>query len=242
MKKERSCSGGVFEYVPGSPNLPRRSYKDKLGANSTSSSRLRHHQTVTNTLSQLSELTIFHIPGLDFKVHYESKMVSDEGQSLMYSIDSSGVISRKTSTKKASLYCWATLQSIPEETIISPHILEFLEQTLAPIPAQQFADTGNFIFLLFTADIKKRKYGYFFFLGTFDTMFATDNDDDLFAPYLTPGQYAYTSFPVDVIVYLHVQTSTFRFSCLPVSRVECMLKLPSLDIVFSSKRTDSSNE
>ncbi|XP_025405724.1 uncharacterized protein KIAA1109 isoform X4 [Sipha flava] len=219
MKKERSCSGGVFEYVPGSPNLPRRSYKDKLGANSTSSSRLRHHQTVTNTLSQLSELTIFHIPGLDFKVHYESKMVSDEGQSLMYSIDSSGVISRKTSTKKASLYCWATLQSIPEETIISPHILEFLEQTLAPIPAQQFVDTG-----------------------TFDTMFATDNDDDLFAPYLTPGQYAYTSFPVDVIVYLHVQTSTFRFSCLPVSRVECMLKLPSLDIVFSSKRTDSSNE
>lgn len=142
MKKERSCSGGVFEYVPGSPNLPRRSYKDKLGANSTSSTRLRHHQTVTNTLSQLSELTIFHIPGLDFKVHYESKMVSDEGQSLMYSIDSSGVISRKTSTKKASLYCWATLQSIPEETIISPHILEFLEQTLAPIPAQQFSEAG----------------------------------------------------------------------------------------------------
>lgn len=241
MKKERSCSGGVFEYVPGSPNLPRRSYKDKLGANSTSSSRLRHHQTVTNTLSQLSELTIFHIPGLDFKVHYESKMVSDEGQSLMYSIDSSGVISRKTSTKKASLYCWATLQSIPEETIISPHILEFLEQTLAPIPAQQFADTGNFIFLLFTVDIKKKNL-FIFLLGTFDTMFATDNDDDLFAPYLTPGQYAYTSFPVDVIVYLHVQTSTFRFSCLPVSRVECMLKLPSLDIVFSSKRTDSSNE
>jgi len=156
MKKERSCSGGVFEYVPGSPNLPRRSYKDKLGANSTSSSRLRHHQTVTNTLSQLSELTIFHIPGLDFKVHYASKMVSDEGQSLMYSIDSSGVISRKTSTKKASLYCWATLQSIPEETIISPHILEFLEQTLAPIPAQQFADTGNFIFLLFTLNLKKK--------------------------------------------------------------------------------------
>lgn len=82
----------------------------------------------------------------------------------------------------------------------------------------------------------------FYFLGTFDTMFAVDTDDDLFAPYLTPGQYAYTSFPVDVIVYLHVQTSTFRFSCLPVSRVECMLKLPSLDIVFSSKRTDSSNE
>jgi hypothetical protein len=30
----------------------------------------------------------------------------------------------------------------------------------------------------------------------------------------------------------------FRFSCLPVSRVECMLQLPSLDIVFSSKRAE----
>lgn len=39
-------------------------------------------------------------------------------------------------TKKASLFAWTTLQSIPEETIISPHILEFLEQTLEPIPTQ----------------------------------------------------------------------------------------------------------
>jgi hypothetical protein len=29
-----------------------------------------------------------------------------------------------------------------------------------------------------------------------------------------------------------------RFSCVPVSRVECMLRLPSLDVVFSSKRAD----
>jgi len=41
---------------------------------------------------------------------------------------------RRPPNKKASLYAWTTLQSIPEETIISPHILEFLEQTLEPIP------------------------------------------------------------------------------------------------------------
>jgi hypothetical protein len=52
------------------------------------------------------------------------------------------------------------------------------------------------------------------------------------------GNYVYASFPVDVIVYFHMQPSTFRFSCLPVSRVECMLQLPSLDIVFSSKRAE----
>lgn len=53
------------------------------------------------------------------------------------------------------------------------------------------------------------------------------------------NQYAYTSFPVDVIVFFHMQPSTFRFSCLPASRVECMLQLPSLDIVFSSKRAET---
>lgn len=54
------------------------------------------------------------------------------------------------------------------------------------------------------------------------------------------GNYVYASFPVDVVVYFHMQLSTFRFSfsCLPVSRVECMLQLPLLDIVFSSKRAE----
>ena len=47
-----------------------------------------------------------------------------------------------------------------------------------------------------------------------------------------------SSFPVDVIVYFHMQGSVFRFNCAPVGRMECMLCLPSLDLVFSSKRPD----
>ena len=46
------------------------------------------------------------------------------------------------------------------------------------------------------------------------------------------------SFNVDVIVYFHMQGSVFRFNCAPVGRMECMLCLPSLDLVFSSKRPD----
>lgn len=67
-----------------------------------------------------------------------------------------------------------------------------------------------------------------------NSMFASEKDDT--GEGTSYGQYVYASFPVDVIVYFHMQPSTFRFSCLPVSRVECMLQLPSLDIVFSSKR------
>ena len=48
----------------------------------------------------------------------------------------------------------------------------------------------------------------------------------------------YTSFPVDVVVYLRVKPSLIRFTCLPVSRVECLLRLPSLDVVFSTKKAN----
>lgn len=68
-------------------------------------------------------------------------------------------------------------------------------------------------------------------------MFAMDGDAGWGAATAT-GNYVYASFPVDVMVYFHMEPSTFRFSCLPASRVECMLQLPSLDIVFSSKRAE----
>lgn len=83
-----------------------------------------------------------------FQVHYESKTLS-EGKSES-GTPASGTNPSSTpltsanpgggnrrGTKKASLFAWMTLQSIPEETVISPHILDFLEQTLEPIPTQQ---------------------------------------------------------------------------------------------------------
>ncbi|GLG98161.1 Uncharacterized protein GBIM_04764 [Gryllus bimaculatus] len=213
MRKERSCSGGVFEFPPASPNSARRS-KDSKHSHAhahahapASTSRLRY---LHSTVAQLVDLTIFHIPGLDVKVHYESHTLQEETAGL------SPPAPRKSGTKKASLFAWMTLQSIPEETIISPHILEYLEQTLEPIPSSfQQAKTS----------------------GAVNAMFAMDQDST-WAAATASANYAYASFPVDVIVYFHMQPSTFRFSCLPVSRVECMLQLPSLDIVFSSKRAE----
>ncbi|XP_052121267.1 transmembrane protein KIAA1109 isoform X3 [Frankliniella occidentalis] len=234
MKKERSCSGGMLEFPPPSPNMSRRATKETKGG--TSTTRLRYLNTGTpSSVAQLVDLTVFHIPGLDVKVHYESKTLNEENISPRSSTDHTynplGVplpgglglpsAARRSSTKKASLFAWMTLQSIPEETIISPHILEFLEQTLEPIPS-----------LLPKSTLSNP--------GSMNAMFSMDNPSDS-APLWGSGAgtgYVYSSFPVDVIVYFHMQPSTFRFSCLPVSRVECMLQLPSLDIVFSSKRAE----
>lgn len=182
----------------GSP-VPSRRNKDK-------NSRLRYN----TAHSLLVDLTIFHIPGLDVKLHYESKTLVEEISPRISSYESSGSYqsNRKSGSKRAALFAWIILQSIPEETIISPHILEFLEQTLEPIPSNMESFAAN----------------------------NPINMDLLQTNYVT-----YASFPVDVIVYFHMQPSTFRFSCLPVSRVECMLQLPSLDIIFSSKRHEETN-
>ncbi|KAF9409050.1 hypothetical protein HW555_011474, partial [Spodoptera exigua] len=158
------------------------------------------------------DLTVFRVPGLDLKVHYESKTLPEESTSpqTVPSLPPLNVGPRKVGIKKAALFAWITVQSIPEETIISPHILEFLEQTLEPIPTKASFSTP--------------------------TPEAESGSRSRSAEGASYGQYVYASFPVDVIVHFHMQPSTFRFSCLPASRVECMLQLPTLQIVFSSKR------
>ena len=95
---------------------------------------------VFNQVKCLNEL----IDILLLQIHYESKTLHEENVSPRIANEQVMQQSRKGGTKKASLFAWMTLQSIPEETIISPHILEFLEQTLEPIPSslQQAKTSG----------------------------------------------------------------------------------------------------
>ena len=122
--------------------------------------------------------------------------------------------------KRASLFTWLTLQSIQEETVISPSILDFLEQALEPIPLPEANKQSQDVASPVSVEP--------------ETVFEMD------ASAATNAEVSnvYASFPVDVIVYFHMQPSTIRFSCQPESRVECLLQLPSLNLVFSSKRAE----
>lgn len=102
---------------------------------------------------------------------------------------------KKSSTKKASLFAWMTLQSIPEETIISPHILEFFEQTLEPIPSKTNFQGGGQTVPVFPLE---------------------SSESSSWAATAASGNYVYASFPVDVIVYFHMQPSTFRSATLTI--------------------------
>jgi len=227
LKKDKSYSGNMFDNS-GSPLSNRKhrhpSDKDKI---SVSNSRLK--QNVTMNIPENS--TVFFIPGLDVKVHYVSKTESDYEISFITSEKQEAFdnlnnqresqflsMTKKGTNKKATLTTWMTLQSIPEETIISPSILEFLEQALEPIPIVNKPQSSQDQINMYDS-----------------SMDAADNN----GVSNTLVSSSYTSFPVDVIVYFHMKSNRFRFSCLPVSKVECMLTLPSLDLVFSSKRADT---
>lgn len=239
----------------------------------------------------LTDVTTFHIPGLDVKIHYDSHTLyedreswagglagggintgysggiggsnnggtvpgmgmgqssggvgsrplytherSDSGSSTGGSTGPSGFMfssGRRSGTKRASMFAWITLHSVPEETIISPHILDFLEQTLEPIPLSVIQQKGSGVGPQPQSSSEGMAASQQQEAATRVSAAAASEDED---DAVTSTYYA--SFPVDVIVYFHMQPSTFRFSCQPVSRVECMLRLPALDIVFSSKRAE----
>lgn len=116
--------------------------------------------------------------------------------------------------KHAGLYVWVSVQSLPQEMVLKPCLLDFLEQALEPIavPGEEVVDAGGGL--------------------VSDT--SSDVDVETGGSLVSSSMSENSSFPVDVVVVLRVQPSDIRFSCLPISRVECMLRLPALDVVFSS--------
>ena len=208
IKKDKSTSGSFYDNSE-SP-LSQRKFRHP-------SEKDKNRTKDKSNMSMNREIaTIFYIPGLDVKVHYISKTENDFDMSMLNpeSLPKDGdcpafLLTKKGTNRKAVLTAWVTLQSIPAETVITPSILEFLEQALEPITYLAKSDTNTDIF------------------NTYE-----DNGDG------DEGTGSNLSYPVDVIVYFHMKSNQFRFSCLPVSRVECMLTLPSLDLVFSSKRVE----
>ncbi|XP_059422385.1 bridge-like lipid transfer protein family member 1 isoform X4 [Carassius carassius] len=228
-----------------------------------SSSQLLNAKRVPTSLQSKSsdiETTVFYIPGVDVKLHYNSKMLKTDSpnatrgsslprtfskESKLYGMRDAPTPAAsgpgKTYTllsppppplpsakgkasvgvKTAKLYAWVALQTLPEEMVISPCLLDFLEKALETIPITPI--DRNYA----TLNVPEEDVGHFDSVEPLE-----ESQVSLVSSATSP----YSSFPVDVVVYVRVQPSQIRFSCLPMSRVECMLKLPSLDLVFSSNR------
>ncbi|XP_067898604.1 bridge-like lipid transfer protein family member 1 isoform X7 [Heterodontus francisci] len=241
--------------------------KKKTHQNYPSSSHLLGGKKVPHTLQTKTtefETTVFYIPGVDVKLHYNSKTLKTDSpntsrgsslprtlskESKLYGMKDTGLAPTSTTNysktnfllpppppplpsakgkgsggvKTAKLYAWVALQSLPEEMVISPCLLDFLEKALETIPITPIERN-------YTALSSQDED-----VGQFEIQ---DPLEESTTSLVSSSTSSYSSFPVDVVVYVRVQPSQIKFSCLPVSRVECMLKLPSLDLVFSSNRSD----
>ncbi|XP_071088521.1 bridge-like lipid transfer protein family member 1 [Haliotis cracherodii] len=242
QKRERNLSGEQT----ASPVMRR-----KLKRQESSSTLLQAKKTIVPPQVTV-ETTVFYLPSVDVKVHYYSKTtlaelvhstgsISDGERMFSSSVDrpdltaqsstdvfttqSDGnwdsvdncsnvsILSRRGAVKKANLYAWLSLQKLPEEMIISPCLLDFLEQALEPLP--------------FSAPLHKKDL-----MGSVLNMDLDASQASLGSPV------SMASFPVDVVVYIKVEPSVIRFNCRPISRVECLLQVPSLELVFSTKKSD----
>uniref|UniRef100_A0A665TUQ1 Si:ch211-233a24.2 n=1 Tax=Echeneis naucrates TaxID=173247 RepID=A0A665TUQ1_ECHNA len=225
----RSCERSLRSLDQESP--PK---KKKLQPTYTSTTHLLAGKKCPSSLQTKSndmETTVFYIPGVDVKLHYNSKTLKTEspnasrGSSLPRTLSKESKLYAKGKgsggVKTAKLYAWVALQTLPEEMVISPCLLDFLEKALETIPITPVE--RNY------AAVASQEED----MGQFDTV---EQLEESATSLVSSSTSAYSSFPVDVVVYVRVQPSQIRFSCLPMSRVECMLKLPSLDLVFSSNR------
>lgn len=196
-----------------------------------------HRKDYSPSVGMNPDFTVFLIPGLDIKLNYSSKNINCQsedsnkdfsgqtnrnGKSFHTQTSSqpeSNLINRTKSTKKAFLFAWITLSSIPEEIFISPHLLDFFEEALKPIPLSVSGQNSANATL---SSIQSQQFT--------NQMQGIDK---------TTSHYVYnSSFPVDVIVFFNFQPMIIRLGCLPISRVECLLHLPSIDLVISSNRSE----
>jgi hypothetical protein len=122
--------------------------------------------------------------------------------------------------KRASFYCRAMIQSPTTQITIHPLLLDFLEQTLEHVTLPREQERQTNLQHEQTQTINEQN---------------SDNDH-LNTMFLIEDQSSTTSFPIDVVVSLFIQPSVLLFTCLPTHPMECELRLPTVDVVFSSKR------
>jgi hypothetical protein len=151
---------------------------------------------------------------------------------------------------------------------ISPALLDFLEQTLEPLNIiKNSFESANLPSTPFGAKTRQPKMSTA--VGQFSSLIDRDREarersgeqaekyGERKSVYFGPGggelggenksgaapaQQEASYFPVEVIVFISMLPSSIRFTCLPQSTMECLLKLPTIETVFSTNRIDSATK
>lgn len=151
--------------------------------------------------------------------------------------------------KTAKLYAWVALQTLPEEMVISPCLLDFLEKALETIPITPVERNyaGALRHLIFMVPVCQHKHLLIhpafeihrFLLFVYASALASQEEDmgqfDTVEPLeesttslVSSSTSAYSSFPVDVVVYVRVQVRTSPL--LTNSPCHCVFYIPLISL------------
>ncbi|KAF1770324.1 hypothetical protein GCK72_002142 [Caenorhabditis remanei] len=125
------------------------------------------------------------------------------------------------SSKRGCFYIFVGLASMPNETVVTPHLATYLEQVLEPLPPSAVFQSQNNTREASVVDDGKGEAS-----NEVHNIVAMDT----------------AAFPIDFVFYLDVQSSSIRFDGKqPTSRsqtqADCVLTLPRLTLELTSKRT-----
>ncbi|CAF3490546.1 unnamed protein product [Rotaria socialis] len=177
------------------------------------------HSPLTNNLTKQQKQATLGLIQIINKIEYQVSQFSLPGFDVDANYNTKHAnVTNKSLNKRASFYCRAMIQSPATQIIIHPILLDFLEQTLeyVKLPREQQRRSN-------IRDEHAQDQN-------------SDNDhlDNIF---LIEDQTSSTSIPIDVVVSIFIQPCVLLFTCLPTHPMECELRLPAVDVVFSSNRT-----
>ena len=216
-------------------SLPDSQYSSK--GHNPRFSKLRQSGYGQQSSSNIPDDAILLLPGVNVRVHYQSTTTSERPSFKAHSASFSSVGSGgefsdgqetsttgsgswRTGSKSAGLYAWLSVQPLPREMIVQPSLLDFLNKALEPIVIAYPNTDNNQESMSDSSSSTPESRG-----NGNESMVSSSSVD--------------YSFPVNVVVCVRVQPSDVRFSCLPVSKVECLLRLPLLDLVISSSKNQN---
>lgn len=179
----------------------------------TSHRALRQVRSTGSNLSPSSnapatDTTVLLIPGVKVRLYYLSQFTLDSSKNNQPNDikDTASSVGRAALSKSGILNASIGVQSLSREMIVTPSILDFLEKAVEPIMTKS---------------------------GDVDVLVEDESVAGTGSMLSSSGSGLY-SFPVDVVVLIRVQPSDIRFNCSPISKVECLLRIPLLDFAITS--------
>ena len=128
------------------------------------------------------------------------------------------------------------VEKLTDEMLITPAVMDFVEQTLEPLEMELlFAPSKRVVSE--TGSKRSSLSGDVVSIGRgadADTLSGAASQKK--ADEQPPAAFlASTVLPFDLVLYVRIERSALRFNCVPVSRVECLLRTPCFELLASTR-------